>query len=209
MLAHLFIYLLTVLTINLLPGPDMLYIMAQSMHHGKSRGMAAVFGISTGCCFHIMAVSIGLSALIFKSAIAFSIVKYIGAAYLLYLGVSSLKSKQSSILNTNTKIKSASWRKIYYQGMLTNILNPKVALFFMAFLPQFVVQNSSHSIAVQLLILGLIFNFSGTIVNILAACFFGQAKHWITKNPIAVYIQQKVTGLVLIGLSAKLALTRH
>lgn len=209
MLSHLLVYLLAVLTINLLPGPDMLYIMAQSMHHGKSRGMAAVLGISTGCCFHIIAVSVGLSALIFKSAIAFSIIKYIGAAYLLYLGLSSIKNKNPAILNVNKKVKLTSWKKIYYQGMMTNILNPKVALFFMAFLPQFVVQNSNHSVAIQLLVLGVIFNFSGTIVNTLVACFFGQAKNWITQNPLVVFIQQKITGLVLIGLSVKLAFTRN
>lgn len=207
MLHNLPLYLLTVLTMSLFPGPDMLYIMSQSMNHGKRMGFAATLGITCGCFVHIFAVSIGLSSIIFKSALAFSIVKYAGACYLLYLGFGSLIKKPSiSVENKNTSsINTTSWKKVFGQGFVTNVLNPKVALFFLAFLPQFVSTSSDYSVGIQMLILGLIFNFSGAIVNMLVAYFFGAAKNWIATNPMAMKIQQKITGVILVGLGLRLA----
>lgn len=209
MLHNLPLYLLAVLTINLLPGPDMLYIMSQSMSHGKRLGFAATLGISTGCLVHMFAVSIGLSSLIYQSAFAFLVVKYIGASYLLYLGITSLLKKHNASIDMSgvSFVKAASWKKIYLQGFFTNVLNPKVALFFLAFLPQFVSISSNYSVGIQIILLGLIFNFSGTIVNMLVAYFFGTAKHWIAANPVAVKVQQKLTGLILVGLGLRLAST--
>jgi len=205
MTHSLLLYLIAVLTINLLPGPDMLYIMSQSISHGKRLGLAAALGIASGCFVHIFAVSIGLSSLLFKSSLAFTSIKYLGACYLLYLGITSLIKKQPSSFNTINSQSVASWTKTYCQGFLINVLNPKVALFFLAFLPQFVDPVSHHSIGFQMLILGLIFNTSGTIVNTLVAYFFGSIKHWIANNPLVLKIQQKITGAILIGLGLRLA----
>lgn len=206
MSQHLLLYLLAALTINLLPGPDMLYIMSQSASHGKRLGIAAALGIGTGCFIHIFAVSIGLSALLFKSALAFSIIKYLGACYLLYLGISSLLKKSAIDFNKNKLPSVTSWKKVYSQGFIINVLNPKVALFFLAFLPQFVAPASNLPIGLQMLILGLIFNCSGTTVNLLVAYFFGTAKNWLADRPLALKIQQKITGFVLIGLGLRLAM---
>jgi threonine/homoserine/homoserine lactone efflux protein len=207
MLHSLPLYLLAVLTISLLPGPDMLYIISQSISHGKRLGIAAALGIGSGCFVHIFAITIGLSSIIFKSALAFSIVKYAGACYLLYLGITSFTQKSSKVMqDTDGKVLNAtSWKKVYAQGFLTNVLNPKVALFFLAFLPQFVSTSSNYSIGMQLLLLGLIFNFSGTTVNLLVAYFFGSAKKWLAANPVALKIQQKITGFILVGLGLRLA----
>jgi threonine/homoserine/homoserine lactone efflux protein len=207
MLHNLPLYFLAVLTISLLPGPDMLYIISQSISHGKRLGIAAALGIGSGCFVHIFAITIGLSSIIFKSALAFSIIKYVGACYLLYLGITSFTQKSSAVMQeTDDKLlKITSWKKVYAQGFLTNVLNPKVALFFLAFLPQFVSASSNYSIGMQLLILGLIFNFSGTTVNLFVAYFFGSAKKWLAANPVALKIQQKITGFILVGLGLRLA----
>ncbi len=208
MTHHFLIYLLSVVAMNFLPGPDMLYTINQSIQHGKKQGLAAALGIGSGCFVHIFAVSAGLSALIFRSALAFSIIKYVGVGYLLYLGLTSLTKKHSTLLDTEQKAKAVgkiSWRKIYFQGFFINVMNPKVALFFLAFLPQFVVLPSRYSVGMQMLILGLIFNCSGTIVNTLVACFFGSLKQWLARHPLALVIQQKITGIILIGFGLRLA----
>jgi len=204
MTHHIFLYLLAALSINLIPGSDMLYIISQSVSYDRQLGLAAVLGIATGCFVHIFAATIGLSALIFKSALAFSIIKYLGACYLLYLGISFILQKNDNLFDEKAIHAGKSWRKIYYRGFITNALNPKVALFFLAFLPQFVVFSpSSYSPATQMLILGLIFNCSSTLVNSLVACFFGKAKEWLSHNAFMMKLQRKISGAILVGLSVK------
>ncbi|VVC76185.1 Homoserine/homoserine lactone efflux protein [Aquicella siphonis] len=199
------IYFIAVLTVALIPGPDMLYIISQSLNHGKRLGLAAALGIGAGCFVHIFAVSIGLSSFLFHSSLAFSLIKYLGACYLLYLGIQALLKKQSALLENAHHTVTGSWRKVFIQGLFTNMFNPKVALFFLAFLPQFVTPASSHSMGLQLLILGLIFNGIGTFSNVLVALFFGTAKQWLTAHPAALKIQQKISGFLFIGLGLKLA----
>jgi threonine/homoserine/homoserine lactone efflux protein len=205
MLNHLLLYLLAVLTLSLFPGPDMLYIISQSLSHGKRFGLAAALGVGTGCFVHIFAVTIGLSSILLESSLAFTIIKYLGASYLFYIGVMSLLKKQAFLPDKTNTVVIASWKKTFMQGLLTNVLNPKVALFFLAFLPQFVMPGLTQSMSVQLLILGLIFNLLGTTVNILIALSFGAIKHWLADHPIALTLQQKITGMILIGLSIRLA----
>lgn len=205
MTHHLLIYMIAVLTVNLFPGPDMIYIISQSVNKGKRFGLSAALGIGTGCFVHIFAVALGLSSLIFESALAFTIIKYLGAAYLLYIGLSSLFKKQATLLNQVHTSQAATWKKSFRQGFLTNVLNPKVALFFLAFLPQFVDPTSNHSIGLQMLMLGLIFNLSATIVNVLVAMFFGAIKNWLLRHPSALRLQEKATGLILIGIGLRLA----
>lgn len=199
------LYLLAVLTVNLFPGPDMLYIISQSLRHGKTLGLAAALGIGAGCFVHTFGVSLGLSTLLFKSALAFAIVKYLGVCYLLYLGITSLFSKNSLLLDQKDKPNTASFRKSFAQGFLTNVLNPKVAIFFLAFLPQFVNPSAHYSVGLQMILLGFIFCLSGTIVNILVAFFFGAVKQWLYAHPRTLNLQQKITGFILIGLGLKLA----
>jgi threonine/homoserine/homoserine lactone efflux protein len=156
------IFLTTGILLNLYPGPDTIYIIGRSISQGRMAGIFAVLGISSGGLFHIFIGSIGLSAIIFASARAFMIVKYAGAAYLLYQAY--LMIKDSGKFNNSIDIdkQKKSLFKIYRQGMLTNILNPKVALFFLAFLPQFILP-ASHSKPLSFIILGLVFFTTGTI----------------------------------------------
>lgn len=126
-----------------------------------------------------------------------------GACYLFYLGITTFLSKPSISINSDAT-KYVSWKKIYLQGLITNALNPKVALFFLAFLPQFIVPSSDYSIAAQVLLLGLIFNCSGTIINLVVAYFFGSAKKWLSSHPMILQIQHKISGFILIGLGTRL-----
>ena len=154
---------------------------------------------------HIFAAMVGLSAIIARSAVAFDVIKYIGAAYLIYLGSRSMFSRKHK-LQVSTSIKKLSQRKIFLQGVLTNVLNPKVALFFLAFLPQFI-DPSKGNTHWQILFLGGWFNVSGTIVNIIVAILFGKIGGWLQKSSWFVKWQGKLTGLILIGLGIKVALS--
>ena len=204
MLHQLFLFILPCLALSLLPGPDMLLIISRSLSQGRKFGIGAALGAGTGVFIHIFVVSVGLGSLLVKSALAFNIIKFLGACYLLYIGVMSLLNKQNPIL-TDKKLKDVgTCKKVYWQGFLTNVLNPKVALFFLAFLPQFVVAHSQYSISQQILFLGLLFNSIGTTNNLLIACFFGAAKEWLSTHPKVLNIQQKITGALFIGLALRL-----
>jgi threonine/homoserine/homoserine lactone efflux protein len=193
------------LMLNITPGNDMLYVATRSASQGVKAGIVSSLGIAGGCIVHLLAAVIGLSAIIANSAVAFNIIKYIGAAYLVYLGIRSFLSKQNKF-NLNDKIEKQSLSKLFWQGVFTNVLNPKVALFFLAFLPQFIHPEKGNA-ALQILLLGLWFNFSGTIVNIIVAMLFGKLGNWLADKQAFVKWQNKITGLLLVGLGIKVALS--
>ncbi len=198
----LLLFMLATITLNITPGPDMLYVIARSVGQGRAAGIASALGIAAGCFVHIMAVTFGLASLMMAVPTAYEIVKFAGAAYLIYLGVRILITRQTK--NVETSIEEASLRKIFLQGVITNILNPKVALFFLAFLPQFV--NREANVAAQIIFLGVLFNTSGTLVNVmvaLAASYTGvQFKTRIGNSSVFRWL----TGGVFIGLGVRLAL---
>jgi len=193
------------LVLNITPGNDMLYVATRSASQGVKAGIVSSLGIAGGCIVHLLAAVIGLSAIIANSAVAFNIIKYIGAAYLFYLGIKSFLSKQNKF-NLNDKIEKKPLSKLFWQGVFTNVLNPKVALFFLAFLPQFIHPEKGNA-ALQILLLGLWFNFSGTIVNIIVAMLFGKLGNWLADKQAFIKWQNKITGLLLIGLGIKVALS--
>ena len=201
---NFWVFALTGLLLNLTPGNDMMYIIARSSGQGTKAGVISALGIGAGCLVHIMAAVVGLSALIAQSAIAFDIIKYLGAAYLIYLGVKSLLAKKKA-LAIDKNLQQLSYRKIFWQGVLTNVLNPKVALFFLAFLPQFIDVNKDNT-SLQILFLGIWFDIVGTFVNILVALLFGRIGAWLSKSPTFVQWQERITGLILIALGIKVAL---
>lgn len=199
------IFALATLMLNITPGNDMLYVATRSTSQGVKAGIVSALGIAGGCIVHLLAAVIGLSAIIANSALAFDIIKYAGAAYLIYLGVKSILSKQSKFsINNNVEKKSLS--SLFWQGVLTNVLNPKVALFFLAFLPQFIDPDQGNT-SLQILLLGLWFNFSGTVVNCVVALLFGKLGNWLADKQAFIKWQNKVTGLLLIGLGIKVALS--
>jgi threonine/homoserine/homoserine lactone efflux protein len=203
---NFWVFALTALLLNLTPGNDMLYVIARSSSQGTKAGVISSLGIMAGCMVHIIAAVLGLSALIARSAVAFDIIKYVGAAYLIYLGIQSIMSKKRS-LQLKTDTTHLSYKRLFWQGAFTNVLNPKVALFFLAFLPQFIDINGSVSPSLQILFLGTWFNVGGTLVNILVALLFGKVGEWINRSARLVQWQERITGVILISLGIKVALS--
>jgi threonine/homoserine/homoserine lactone efflux protein len=199
------LFALASLMLNITPGNDMLYVATRSTSQGVKAGIVSALGIAGGCIIHLLAAVVGLSAIIANSAIAFDIIKYVGAAYLIYLGIKSILSKQNKF-SIHHSVEKKSLSKLFSQGALTNVLNPKVALFFLAFLPQFIHPEKGNT-ATQILLLGLWFNFSGTIVNSTVAILFGKLGNWLADKQSFIKWQNKITGLLLVGLGIKVALS--
>lgn len=198
-------FLFAAFMLNIAPGPDMLYVIGRSVGQGRKAGIVSAIGIFVGCWAHILAAAFGIAALLRSSPVAFNIVRYAGAAYLVYLGIKMLV--QHSNL-AQQQLKPDSLAAIFRQGVITNVLNPKVALFFLAFLPQFVDAHRG-SIVWQILLLGLIFNVGGTLVNLGVAYAGGTLGELLRRNARFARLQQWFTGLVFIGLGARLAWHRR
>jgi threonine/homoserine/homoserine lactone efflux protein len=192
--------------LNLAPGPDTLFIAGNSIAKGTKAGVFAVLGISSGCLMHITAAALGLSAVLMVSSDAFAIVKYAGAFYLAYLGVKALAAK-----STNAKGKVAQNCRaitIYYQGFLTNLLNPKVAVFFLSFLPQFVSTKDTYG-SVPFVILGLTFLTTGTLWCLLVAVFASRLTGVLRQSRIIGSSLNKGIGILFLGMAANLVLAKR
>lgn len=190
--------------LNLTPGADTLYIVARSTSMGTRAGVAAALGIAAGCCVHIVAAALGLSALLAASGAAFAAVKLVGAAYLLYLGISLWRAGPGSQAGAAGSMHATSLRVVFVQGMLTNVLNPKVALFFLAFLPQFVDARVTYRFAAFLL-LGTLFNATGLLWNLFvawSAAGFGRRMQGLQGR---LQILRRISGVVFFALGIKLA----
>ena len=205
MIQHFWVFALTGLILNLTPGNDMLFVIARSASQGTRSGIISALGIGAGCLVHVLAAMIGLSALIAQSALAFTIIKYIGAAYLLYLGIKALLVRKTLFDEKITR-GGPSHGNVFWQGALTNILNPKVAFFFLAFLPQFISVGRADS-SLHILFFGVWFDVVGRLVNVLVAVLFGRIGNWLSRSPHFVQWQQRISGLILIALGIKLGLS--
>jgi threonine/homoserine/homoserine lactone efflux protein len=201
----IWLFAIASLVLNITPGNDMLFVITRSTAQGAKAGVVCSLGIMVGCLVHVIAAAIGLSAIIAGSAIAFNLIKYAGAGYLVYLGIMSIASKGKSF-RINGNVQQRPYKKLFWQGVVTNVLNPKVALFFLALLPQFVDVQAGET-QWQILFLGLWFDSSGTIVNVLVALLFGNIGRWLSKSPRFVLWQERFTGVVLLGLGIKVALS--
>jgi threonine/homoserine/homoserine lactone efflux protein len=202
------LFVVSGLMLNIMPGPDSLLIMARSATQGWRAGSAAALGIGTGTFVHIFAAALGLSAILATSAAAFTVVKLAGAAYILYLAVGMLLSKRGDGVEKPLAIAPLPLRRIYAQGILTNVLNPKVALFFLAFVPQFIDANAPHK-ALAFLILGAIFNINGMLWCHALALFTAQARARIKLNPAVTLWLNRATGGLFVWLGVKLALAKQ
>ena len=198
----LLLFLAAGLALNFTPGPDMLYVAARGASEGTAAGIVSALGIGAGTLVHITLVSLGLAALLAAVPLAYAVVRIGGAAYLIYLGVRALRSKSSLTLQ---HVEPAPLRTIFRQGVITNVLNPKVALFFLAFLPQFV-DPSRGNPALQVVALGLLFDTTGTIVNLGVALGSSRAAASLRRNTRAGDVLQKITGALFIGLGVRLAI---
>lgn len=191
--------------LNLTPGPDVLYIVTNALRSGVRAGMVAALGIVSGCFVHVFAAAVGVSALLATSASAFTALKWIGAAYLLWMGVRLLRSKAAPLeLNAGTSEVNL-WR-VYRRGFLTNVLNPKVALFFLAFVPQFIAPEAPHK-ALVFLLLGLLFNLNSLPINFGYAWLAAWAARRVHAVQRAMHWMDRAAGLLFVGFGLKLAMT--
>lgn len=188
------------------PGPDMMYVIARGVAQGRKAGLLSALGVCTGLLFHVFAAALGLSILLRASAVAYSIVRYAGGAYLVYLGIRALRNKTESEPVETTP--AARRSRIYLQGVLSNVLNPKVALFFLAFLPQFVPAIHGSSFG-PMLTLGLLFTALGIVWLIGLGWLSGSVGRWLSKNRTASRAVQWLSGCALIGLGLRLAFGRR
>ena len=205
------IFIVSGLLLNIAPGPDSLFIMTRSAVQGWRAGSIAALGIGSGTFVHIFAAALGVSAVIATSSKAFLALKYIGAIYLIYIGVRLVFSKQkSSMENATSNLKSyeMSYRKIYIQGFLTNVLNPKVAVFFLAFVPQFISPDAVHK-STAFILLGLIFNFNGMLWCHFLAITTAFASRKIQISNVAAFWLNKLIGAIFVSLGIKLAYTQQ
>lgn len=190
------------IALNLTPGPDMLYISAQSVAHGRRAGVLSALGVAAGCVVHAALVAFGLAGILAKAPAAYDAVRYAGAAYLIYLGVRLLLQRPAG---TAQPLARASWSRILLQGLVTNVLNPKVALFFLAFLPQFA-DPARGPLWSQLLLLGVLFNLSGTLINLAVALVASSVRRFAAGGVHTGFWLRKLSAAVFISLGARLAL---
>lgn len=197
----LFIFASIILCI--VPGPDMVYLLSRSIAQGKRAGVMAALGINVGAYVHLFAAIIGLSAILATSAFAFTVIKWLGAAYLIYIGIQAILSSNPLNLETG-KLQQQKDATIFWQGFLSDVLNPKVALFFLAFLPQFIEPNSNNP-TLQLLTLGLTVNIIGITTNLLLVYFSALVTKKLRNNKLVSRWLSKVMGSIFILLGFKLA----
>ena len=203
-LSTIALFLLTALGLLLIPGPSVLYILTHSVAQGKRAGLASVLGIELASLIHAIAAALGLSALLLTSALAFSIVKYLGAAYLIYLGIRTLLAREERQQTAVPAPKSFS--QLLTQGFLVNLLNPKTALFFYAFLPQFV-NPARGAVAGQILLLGALFVLLASCTDSLYALLGSTVGKLLTRNTGFRRFQRYVTGsiYIVLGVTAAVA----
>lgn len=200
-------FVLASIALNITPGPDTIYILSRSIAQGRRAGIYSVVGIISGIAIHTTLVALGLSAILATSASAFLAIKMIGAIYLGYLGVTTLLAKENKVIavTDNNAMKP---RNIYFQGLLTNVLNPKVALFFLSFLPQFVAPTNTHGL-LPFICLGVTFIITGTIWCLLLVLFSSHMTTYFRENKLASFITNKVCGAIYLALGVKLLTTER
>jgi threonine/homoserine/homoserine lactone efflux protein len=200
----IWLFCVAAIALIVIPGPAVLYIVAQSVGQGRRAGLVSASGVASGGLVHVLAAAIGLSGLLLSSATLFSVVKFAGAGYLIYLGGRRLLGREKSALAAPSQARS--YRELYRDGAVVNVFNPKTALFFYAFLPQFL-DPDKGAVALQALVLGVLFVTIALVSDSLWAVASGSAATWLRERPIAIKVERWVTGTVLIGLGTAAALT--
>lgn len=208
-IQDLTLFIISGLLLNIAPGPDSILIMTRSATQGWCAGSAAALGVGAGTCVHVLAAALGLSALLAASSWAFMAVKWVGAAYLVYIGLTMLLSRQRGEQTSAIAAPPAlPYPKIFAQGFLTNVLNPKVALFFLAFVPQFIAPEAPHK-ALAFLVLGAIFNVNGMLWCHLLALFTARLSQRVRiDDRVSAWLNRAIGGLFL-SFGLKLALSER
>jgi len=206
-LPQLLLFIAAGWLLNLTPGPDVLCIVNHALRGGVRPGVVAALGIVSGCFVHVVAAAVGVSALLATSATAFTVLKWVGAAYLVFMGVRLLRSRPSPLAVAPALAVPSLWR-VYQRGFLTNVLNPKVALFFLAFVPQFIPPDAPHK-AWTFLVLGLIFNLNSLPINLGYAWLAAWAARRLDAVQKAMHWLDRAAGLMFLGFGLRLAMTDH
>ncbi|CAM8669938.1 RhtB Putative threonine efflux protein [Comamonadaceae bacterium] len=209
-IEHLGLFVLSGWLLNLTPGPDVLYIVSSALRSGVRAGIVAALGITAGCFVHIVAAGLGVSALMATSAMAFSALKWVGAAYLLYVGVRLLLSKAPDAIKIEAgsadSVRAGGLKSLFFRGFWTNALNPKVALFFLAFVPQFITPGAAHP-TVAFLVLGVLFNLNAIPINIGYAVLAAWAAQRTAAIQRGMHWLDRLAGALFVGFGIKLALS--
>ena len=210
-ITHFGFFVIAVFLLNVTPGPDTAYIVGRSVAQGRGAGLMSALGISTGCCVHSLACAFGLTALLAASATAFTVIKFVGALYLMYLGVRLIFTKPAAAEAAGvTRAAGApkSLRQLFLQGCWTNVLNPKVVLFFVSFFPQFVTTGSDHK-ALAFLTLGAVFVVMTMVWNSFVAWIAGSVTQRFSGKPAVKRWLDRGVGSAFVGLGIKLATASH
>jgi RhtB (resistance to homoserine/threonine) family protein len=200
-------FIIAGIIMNLTPGADTIYIITRSIAQGKKAGIYSVLGIGTGAIIHVIFAAFGLSIILAKSVFFFNLIKWIGAAYLIYLGIRMLIDKSNLFASEKTEFEKVDVWKIYRQGFLTNLLNPKIALFFLSLLPQFVKPEYVNS-SIPFLILGVTFLFTGTVWCLFLAYFASYMTDTLRENTQIGKIMKKISGYVFVALGLQLLINK-
>ena len=200
------VFLVAAILLNLTPGTDTMYIVSRSIAQGRAAGIYSALGITGGIMIHTFLAAFGLSLILVQSSLIFNTIKIIGALYLAYLGIQMIRAKKSE--NEQQTLAHASNKKIFLQGLITNVTNPKVALFFLAFLPQFIQTGSDGMNPIPFLILGLTFTLTGGTWCIITALFASMATSKLRGNAKVAVVLNKLTGIVFIAMGLKLLSTK-
>jgi threonine/homoserine/homoserine lactone efflux protein len=203
--STLWVFALASLALAVVPGPAVLYIVAQSVHRGRATGVVSALGIATGGLVHVLAAVIGLSAVLATSAAAFTVVKLLGAAYLVWLGIRTLLSPGDERIGG--RLPEPTSRRVYTQGVVVNVLNPKTALFFLAFLPQFV--DPDAPARPQLALLGAVFVVIALASDLVWALVAGTAGSVLRESRRFLRVQRWVSGTIFLGLGVLAAVSGH
>jgi threonine/homoserine/homoserine lactone efflux protein len=199
------VFLAAAIVLAIAPGPGMFYVLTRSLRGGRAEGLTSSLGTGVGGLAHVIAAAFGLSAVLATSALAFQTITYAGAAYLIYLGITTLRGKHDALEEQGAEASAArGGRRAFQQGVVTEALNPKTALFFLAFLPQFI--DPARPAIPQFLILGALSVGLNTAVDVLVACFAGPLGQWLRAHPRGRRAQRRLTGWALIGLGVYVAL---
>ena len=202
---HLWLFIVSGLLLNITPGPDSLFIMARSATQGWRAGVVACWGVGSGVFVHVFAAALGLSALLATSATAFAVVKVVGAAYLVWIGIGMLRGRGEAAQAVDAAPRVLRYRDIFRQGFLTNVLNPKVALFFLAFVPQFIAPDAASK-PLAFIVLGAIFDINGMLWCHALALFTAFASRRLNVGAAVGRWLNRTMGAVFVALGAKLAL---
>ncbi|WP_243370005.1 LysE family translocator [Geotalea sp. SG265] len=206
-MTHIYLFLAASVLLTLAPGPDNIYIITRGIAQGRNAALAAALGFTTGLIGHTLIVAFGLAAVIRSSALLFGLIKFAGAGYLLYLGYRTLRNREPLITDGGSG-QYLGLRRVYCQSVLANLLNPKVSLFFLSFLPQFIQPNLGHG-ELQALALGGIFMLETLVIFCLIALCSGRLGSWLRSRPAVSRHMNSAAGATFIGIGLNLAFSER